>query len=100
MSSKRNSTIEDSTSQLPPHEKTVTFIEIDGSTPAETTVADEHSNTQTKRLHSRTKTTRERSTIGGHGGKESTTTRGYNQYQSTTPSGDWRDTVKEMMSDL
>ena len=26
--------------------------------------------------------------------------RGYNKYQSTTPSGDWRDTVKDMMSDL
>ena len=26
--------------------------------------------------------------------------RRYNQYQSTTPSGDWRDTVKDMMSDL
>ena len=88
MSSKRNSTIEDSTSQLSPHEKTVTFIEIDGSTPAETTVADEHSNTQTKRLHSTIGTTRDRSTFGGRAGRGSTTTRGYNQYQSTTPSGD------------
>ena len=75
MSSKRNSTIEDSTPHLPLHEKTVTFIEIDGQTPAKTAAADEHSNTQTKRLHSRTETTMERSTIGGRNGRGSTTTR-------------------------
>ena len=64
MSSKRNSTIKDSTPHLPPHEKTITFIDIDGLTPAETAAADEHSNTQTKRLHSTTETTRDRSTFG------------------------------------
>ena len=64
MSSKRNSTIEDSTPHLPPHEKTVTFIEIDGSTPAKTAAADEHNKTQIKRLHSTTETTRDRSTFG------------------------------------
>ena len=108
MSSKRNSTLEVSTPSLPPHDKIVTFIEIDGPTPAETAAADEHVHTQTKRSPSRTETTRGRSTISGRSdngirgpyGWGGTNDRGYNQYQSTTPSGDWRDKVKDMMSDL
>ena len=65
MSSKRNSTLEVSTPNLPPYNKIDIFIEIDGPTPAETVAADEHVHTQTKRIPSRTETTRGRSTIGG-----------------------------------
>ena len=45
MSSKRNSTLEYSTPNLPPHDKFVTFIEIDGPTSAETVAVDEHVHT-------------------------------------------------------
>ena len=45
MSSKRNSTLEVSIPNLPPHDKFVTFIEIDGPTSAETVAVDEHVHT-------------------------------------------------------
>ena len=40
MSSKRNSTLKVSTPNVPPHDEIVTFIEIDGSTPAGTAAAE------------------------------------------------------------
>ena len=111
LSSKRNSTLTDTTQILPPHAKTVTFIEID-PTPAEDAAYTENVNNLTTRIPSRPATTRGRSTIGGRGdnGRGSTHggggtngrgyDRGYTQYQPTTPSGDWRDTVKDMMTAL
>ena len=40
MSSKRNSRLKVSTPNVPPHDEIVTFIEIDGSTPAGTAAAE------------------------------------------------------------
>ena len=112
LSSKRNSTLTDTTQNLPPHEKTVTFIDIDDPTPAEIAAYNDKVNNVTTRTLSRSATSRERSTIGGRGdnGRGTTSGRGgtngrgygigYTQYQPTTPSGDWRDTVKDMMNNL
>ena len=108
LSSKRNSTLDETTPTLPSHDKTITFIEIDSPTPAETAAATDNVNHETKRTPGRSVTTRGRSTIGGRGDtgrggtycRGETNGRGYTQYQPTTPSGDWRDTVRDMMSDL
>ena len=103
MSSQWNSTPEDSIPlHLPPHEKTVTFIEIDNPKPVETVATEEHVTIQTKRNPGRSTTTRRRSAISGRGDNRrggpyrrgETNGRGYNQYQHTTQSSDWRDTDK------
>ena len=108
LSSKRNSTLEDSTPILPPYNKTVIFIEIDSSTPVETATTEDNVNIETKRNLGRYATTRRRSTIGGRGdngrgglyGRGGTNARGYNQYQPTTPSDNWHSTVKYIVFDL
>ena len=108
LSSKRNSTLNETTQTLPLHEKTITFIKIDNPIPAENSAATDNVNYVTKRTPGRPATTRGRSTIGGRGGTERggtygrgwTIGKGYVHYQPTTPSGDWRDTVRDMMSDL
>ena len=108
LSSKRNSTLEETTPTLSPHDKTITFIESDSPIPAETVAATDNVNHETKRNPGRPVTTRGRSTIGGRGdterggtyGRGGTNGRGYTQYQPTSPSGDWRDTLRNIMSDL
>ena len=112
LSSKRNATLTDTTQILPPHEKTVTFIHINDPTPAENAAFTENINHLPTRNPNRPATTSGRSTIGGRGddGRGSTSGRGgtngrgygrgYTQYQPTTPSGDWRDTVRDMMTNL
>ena len=106
LSSKRNSTLDETTPTLPPHNKTITFLDSDNSTPAETVAATDNVNHETKRNLGRSVTTRGHSTIGGRRdtergyiyGRGKTNRRGNSHYQPTTSSGDWRDTVKDMMS--